>query len=149
MNSRFGQDMATGLLFAAIGVAAASIGWHYAMGTPQKPGTGVLPMILSCCLIVTGIIVCARAMLRGDAAIGDIAWRPLVMTTLATVAFGLLIDRIGLIPTMAVSLTMCAAGISETRWGEYATFLSIMIGLGWFTFIWLLGMPIPSFAFPL
>lgn len=147
MSSKFGQDMVTGLMFAAVGAAALWIGKDYNMGTPQQPGTGVLPAILSGCLIVTGAILILRSLLRGDTRIESSAWGPVSWVTLATIAFGLLIDRVGFIPTTIVSLTICAFGSMETRWPEFAKFLAIMIVTGWATFIWLLGMPIPSFAF--
>ena len=54
MRIKSGQDFATGLLFIAVGVAAFWIGADYPMGTPQRPGTGVLPRILAWCLIGTG-----------------------------------------------------------------------------------------------
>ncbi len=147
MSTKFGQDTVTGLMFAAVGAAALWIGKDYNMGTPQQPGTGVLPAILSGCLIVTGTILIVRSLLTGDTRIESGVWGPLFWVTLATVAFGLLIDRVGFIPTTIVSLTICALGSAETRWREYTVFLAIMIATGWATFIWLLGMPIPAFAF--
>ena len=51
------QDFATGLLFVAVGIAALWIGADYPMGTPQRPGTGVLPRILAWCLIGTGALL--------------------------------------------------------------------------------------------
>ena len=54
MRIKGGQDFATGLLFIAVGLAALWIGADYTMGTAQRPGTGVLPRILSWCLIGTG-----------------------------------------------------------------------------------------------
>ena len=46
MRIKLGQDMATGLLFAVIGIGALIIGWDYPMGLWTRPGTGVLPAIL-------------------------------------------------------------------------------------------------------
>lgn len=146
MIARLGKEAAAGLLFAAIGVGALWIGWGYPLGTAQKPGTGVLPAILSWALIVMGSIIAGKAVLTGDVPIGNIAWRALLAVTIATVAFGLLVDRVGLVPAMLISLTVCALGTPETRWPEYAVFLAIMILLSWATFVWLLGMPIPVFA---
>lgn len=147
MRVRIGQDAMTGLLFAAIGIAGLWIGWNYPMGTPQKPGTGVLPAMLCAILIVVGCFITLRAFLRGDAAITGIDWRATSLLTLSTVAFGLLIDHLGLALTMIISLTICALGVPDTRWREYAIFLAFMIAVGWFTFIWLLGMPIAFFDF--
>ena len=50
------------------------------------------------------------------------AWRPVIMITLATVAFALLVDRFGLVVAMLVSMTLAALGTPETRWREYAIF---------------------------
>lgn len=145
MRVKFGQDIATAVLFIVIGTGALWIGADYPMGTSQRPGTGVLPLILAWCLIVTGGILGIKALLSGDVDMGHWSWRPLFFVTLAVVTFGMCIDGLGLILTMILSLSLCAAGSTETRWWpEFAGFLVIMVAIGWGTFIWLLGMPIPT-----
>ena len=143
MQVRTGQDFAAGILFALVGLGALWIGADYAMGTPQRPGTGVLPRILAWCLVGTGGLLVIKALLSGDSPIGSWAWRPLIAVTLAVIAFGMLIDSAGLVIAMIVALTLCAAGTPETRWLEYGVFLLIMLAIGVGTFVWLLGMPIP------
>ena len=71
------------------------------------------------------------------------AWRPIIMITLATIAFALLIDRFGLVAAMLVSMTLTALGTPETRWREYALFAVLMIVIAIAMFIKGLGMPIP------
>ena len=71
------------------------------------------------------------------------AWRPLLAVTAATVAFGSLIDELGLVLTMVIALSLCALGTLESKWYEFSVFLAVMIAGGVGTFIWLLGMPIP------
>lgn len=143
MRVRTGQDFAAGTMFALVGLGALWIGADYPMGTAQRPGTGVLPAILSGCLVVTGGFLIVKALLMGDEPMGHWAWRPLIAVTLAVIAFGILVDDLGLLVAMAVSLTLCAAGTPETRWLEYLIFLGVMIAIGWGMFVWLLGMPIP------
>ena len=41
MRIRSSQDLATGLLFLAVGLGAYWIGADYNMGTAQRPGTGL------------------------------------------------------------------------------------------------------------
>jgi Tripartite tricarboxylate transporter TctB family len=139
------QDFATGILFVVIGALALWIGWDYPRGTAQRPGTGVLPAILSWCMIGTGGLL----IIKGAVATGDLmerwAWRPLVAVTSATVLFGLLIDDMGLFVTMIVTMSLCAVGTAETRWFEFAIFLLIIMAGAWAMFIWMLGMPIPVF----
>ncbi len=144
MRVKFGQDMASGLLFIIIGLGAVWIGADYPMGTRQRPGTGVLPIILAWCLVGSGAILLVKGLLAGDVSIGDWSWRPLLFVTLAVIAFGLCIDSLGLIITMIISLTLCAMGTPETRWPEFGVFLLVMLAIGFGTFIWLLGMPIAT-----
>ena len=143
MQARTGQDFAAGVMFALIGLGALYIGADYAMGTPQRPGTGVLPRILAWCLIGTGGLLIIKALISGDSRVGSWAWRPLICVTLATISFGMLVDSAGLVVAMAVSLWLCALGTAETRWIEFLVFLAIMIAIGVGLFVWLLGMPIP------
>ena len=143
MRIKSGQDLLTGLLFIVVGAGALWIGADYPMGTAQRPGTGVLPYILSWCLIGTGALLWLKSVLVEGPPLTGWAWRPIIMITLATIAFALLIDRSGLVVTMLVSMTLAALGTPETRWREYAMFAVIMIVIAVAMFIKGLGMPIP------
>jgi Tripartite tricarboxylate transporter TctB family len=143
MRIKNGQDFATGLLFIAVGLAALWIGADYHMGTAQRPGTGVLPRILSWCLVGTGGLLWLKAVLTEGPGLTNWAWRPIIMISLATVAFALLIDRFGLVVTMIVSMTLAALGTPETRWREYTAFALIMVVIAVGMFIYGLRMPIP------
>ncbi|MGE0766732.1 MAG: hypothetical protein AB7L90_09735 [Hyphomicrobiaceae bacterium] len=87
--------------------------------------------------VLVGFIAVMEILIPGT------AWRQLAAVTLATVAFGMTVDELGLVVAMVLSLTICALGTAETQWREYIVFLAIMLALGVGTFIWLLGMPIP------
>jgi hypothetical protein len=136
------QDLATGILFFVVGLAAYWIGADYAMGTPQRPGTGVLPRILAWCLMGTGGLLVIKSIYVPGATLSGWAWRPVIAVTAATVVFGFMIDDYGLVISMVVSMTICALGARDTRWSEFAAFTLIMISASWAMFIWLLGMPI-------
>jgi putative tricarboxylic transport membrane protein len=142
MRVKSGQDLATGILFILVGAAALWIGADYPMGTAQRPGTGVLPYILSWCLIGTGGLLLIKAAYSVGVPITGWSWRPILAVTAGTVVFGLMIDDYGLVATMIVSMAICALGTHETRWFEFTVFTVIMIVSSWALFIWLLGMPI-------
>lgn len=142
MRIKWGQDLATGLMFLFVGVAALWIGADYPMGTPQRPGTGVLPRMLSWALVGTGVILGIKSVVSGDVEITSWAWRPLLWVTLGTVVFGLFIDEFGLVVSMILSMTLCALGTADTRWREFAIFSAIMIVSSYLMFVWLLGMPV-------
>lgn len=142
MHVKSSKDFATGLLFLAIGLGAYYIGASYSMGIPQRPGTGVLPRILAWCLIGSGALLCIQALITDGPKLDAWAWRPLIMITLATIAFALLVDNAGLVIAMIVSMTIAALGTHETRWREFAMFMVLMLAVGLGLFIYALGMPI-------
>jgi|SRR5436190_22847937 hypothetical protein len=142
MRIKGSQDLATAILFVAVGLSAFFIGADYPMGTPQRLGTGVLPRILAWCLMGTGILLLIKAILAEGASLTGWAWRPMVMVTLAVAAFALLVDRAGLMVAMLVSMTLVALGTPETRWREFAAFSVLMLFVGAGVFVWGLGMPI-------
>jgi hypothetical protein len=142
MRIKSSQDLATAILFIAVGLGAFFIGAGYPMGAPQRLGTGVLPRILAWCLMGTGALLLIKAILAEGAALTGWAWRPMIMVPLAVAAFALLVDRAGLIIAMLVSMTLVALGTPETRWREFAAFAVLMLLVGAGAFIWGLGMPI-------
>jgi len=142
MRIKGSQDLATAILFVAVGLSAFFIGADYPMGTPQRLGTGVLPRILAWCLMGTGILLLIKAILAEGASLTGWAWRPMVMVTLAVAAFALLVDRAGLMVAMLVSMTLVALGTPETRWREFAAFSVLILVVGACVFVWGLGMPI-------
>ena len=145
MRVRSSRDFATGLLFVLIGAGAWWVGRDYNMGIPQRPGTGVLPRILAYCLMASGLMLWIKCVVTDGPPIGEWAWRPLIMITVATVAFALLIDRAGLVVAMIASMTLAALGTHETRWREFALFSLLMLVIGLGVFIYGLGMPIKVF----
>jgi hypothetical protein len=142
MRIKSSKDFATGVLFVAIGLGAYYIGSTYNMGTAQRPGTGVLPRILAWCLIGSGLLLSIQSMLQDGPKLDAWAWRPLIMITVATIAFAFLIDSAGLVVAMIVSMTLAALGTHETRWLEFAGFTVLMLAIGLGIFIYGLGMPI-------
>ena len=144
MRLKSGSDLATGLMFLLVGLAGLIIGWDYPMGTAQRPDTGVLPRILSWCLVFTGGLLSVKAFIYDGEKLDlpDWSWRPVIFIGLATVAFALLVDTTGLFVSMAVSMTLAAMGTDETRWDEYILFAFTMIFIGVAMFIVALGMPI-------
>lgn len=144
MRERGGQDLATAVLFIGLGVLALYVGASYPMGNARAPGTGVLPRIVAWGLVGIGTIIGAKALVGGGPSIKGVAWRPALMVLLAIVVFARLIDSLGLVVTMAISMTLVALGTPETRWREYLGFAVLLILVAWGMFIAALKMPIPT-----
>ena len=142
---RNGQDLLSGVMFAAVGAGALWIGRAYPMGTPMRLGSGVFPWLLSWGLIGIGAIIFAKGLLTDGPRLTGWAWRPVLLITLAAVSFALLIEPAGLVATMLVLMTLGALAGEEHRFKELAIFVPLMILLGIAIFIWGLGMPIKVF----
>jgi putative tricarboxylic transport membrane protein len=136
------QDFGAGLLFVAVGIGALWIAFDYPIGNSMRPGTGVLPKTLGWLLVGTGVILAIKALAIEGPRLTGWAWRPAIMISLATVSFAILIDRLGLMITMLISMTLAACGTPETRWIEYGLFAIFMVVLGISVFIYAIGMPI-------
>jgi hypothetical protein len=142
---RSGQDLLCGVMFAAVGAGALWIGRNYPMGTQVRLGSGVFPWLLGWGLVGIGAIVFVRGLLTDGPRLTGWAWRPVVLITLAAVAFALLIEPAGLVVTMLVVMTLGALAGEEHRWRELAVFFPAMIVMAIGVFIWGLGMPIKVF----
>jgi hypothetical protein len=142
---RSGQDLLCGALFAAVGAGALWIGRNYPMGTPARLGSGVFPWLLSWGLIGVGAIIFVKGLLTDGKRLEGWAWRPVLLITLAAVAFALLIEPAGLVATMLVVMALGALAGDGHTLRELSVFMAVMIVLALVIFIWGLGMPIRVF----
>ena len=134
----------TGCLYTAIGAVALFVAQDYRMGTLERMGPAFFPTALAALLIAIGIACMARAALRGGEVVTGIAWRPLVLITVATASFGFLLPLLGL-PLSLVA--MIAIGTVASRKfsldiGFVAAmlfFIACCIGL----FVYVLGVSMP------
>jgi|RhiMetdeSRZDD1v2_1073273.scaffolds.fasta_scaffold119021_3 putative tricarboxylic transport membrane protein len=142
MKVRITTDLLTGVLFVALGAFAIIYGSRYALGTASRMGAGYFPLLISCGLLLIGAFLVARALLGGGEALGAIGWRPLILVLAGVLAFGLLIDRLGLLA--AGVLLVLAARAADRGFGLFETAL-LAVGLSLAAaaiFIYGLGLPI-------
>jgi len=140
------QDFWAGLLFLVIGIGAAYLGRNYTFGTATKMGPGYLPTVLSWGLAGVGIILILRALVENGLRIEPSLYRPQFFILLAIVVFGLLIERVGLAPSVIVVACIASFASTETRWTETAI---LTVGLAVFCsllFVKLLGQPLSIWA---
>lgn len=109
------SEILTALIFLAFGAVAAIIGWGYGFGTPAALGSGAMPVLAGGGLCILGVLqllrtnAAHRTGVRLLSAFPRSEMRPLLVILAAILAFGLLIDPLGLIPA-----------------------LTALVGIGWF-----------------
>ena len=142
MKVRVSTDLLTGVLFLALGGFAIVYGARYPLGTAARMGAGYFPLLISCGLLLMGAVLIVRALLGAGEALGAIGWRPLILVLAGVLAFGLLIERLGLLA--AGILLVLTARAAERGFGVLETvLLAVGLTLGAAAlFIYGLGLPI-------
>ena len=138
------QDLGAGAMFVLIGAAGLYFGQDLTVGSASRMGPGYFPTLLSYLIIVVGLVVGARGFTVDGPPIEPIHMRPLFAILAAILAFGLLIDRIGLALTTAL-LTIGAA--YARRHVDLKETLLLAIGLALFAvgvFVYALTQPLPA-----
>lgn len=143
------RDFLAGLLFLALGAGGFYVALSYPFGNVQQMGPGFFPRTLGVILAGFGVVTMVRGLRSGARVEGGWAWFPMVVLAAALVAFGWLMERVGLLPSLVVLTIASAYAGREFKLGEAVLLAIAMCALAWAIFIWGLGLPYPLFAFEL
>lgn len=138
------KDFWTGAIYIGVGGAALFIARDYGMGTASQMGPGYFPIVLSGLLLLFGAIAIVRSFAVESEAIGAFALKPAGLILGATMAFGFLLPRAGLLLALPVLILVSAAASAKFRFEWKA--LGAMAGLIAFcalVFVKGLGVPMP------
>ena len=143
MKVRLTTDLLTGLLFLAFGLFVIVYGSRYPLGTTARMGPGYYPLLASSGLALLGVILIGRSLVRGGGGeVSAINLRPLLLILLGTLAFGLLIERLGFLAASLALVVLTRFAERDIRLPETA---ALALGLTAFTtaiFWYALGMPL-------
>lgn len=143
MNS----ELLTALIFLFFGAVAVVVGWGYGLGDPSALGSGAMPVLAGGALVILGTAqllrtrAAHRAGERLASAFPRSELRPLLIILAAILAFGLLIDRVGLIPALTALIAISWFAEKGGRWRELALVLLAVVTLIVAIFYFGLGIP--------
>ena len=147
MRARRTTDLLTGLLFLTLGGFVLVYGARYPIGSAVRMGPGYFPRIISSGLVLLGLVLVVRSLLRGGEIIEGIALRPLVLVLLGTFAFGLLIERAGFWLASVVLVFASRLVERELRLVETAGLALVLTALITVIFRYGLGLPMQLLPF--
>jgi Tripartite tricarboxylate transporter TctB family len=140
------KDFWAGLMLIATGGAAILLARDYAFGTTTRMGPGYFPTLLGALLILFGLYLVVAG-LRDDTEEGKIepGWSPraLIVLPLSLVLFGVLMDRAGFIPALAVLIFGSAAAGTDFRPLEILLLTVALTAFSVVVFVWGIGLPYP------
>jgi len=143
---RSSKDFWAGVMLLGIGLFAAGIARSYPFGTTFRMGPGYFPSVLGGILILFGVVIMAKGLRRPEQIAGAWSLRALLVLPVALILFGLLIDRAGFVPALAVLVFGSAAAGPEFHWGEVLLLTAGLTLLSVAVFIWGLGLPYQLFT---
>jgi len=140
------KDFWSGVMLIAIGGTAALIARDYPFGTALRMGPGYFPTLLGIVLALFGLYFVFRSLRSSDIIEGNWSIRALIIVPAAFVLFGVLMDRAGFIPALAVLIAGSAAAGREFKLSEVALLTVVLIVFAVAVFIWALALPYPLIA---
>src|SRR5262245_15395001 len=144
LHIRNPRDFWAGAFYVALALAVFWFGSGLATGTSARMGPGSFPTVLGAILALLGLASIVRSFLRPGEAIEPIAWKPLTFILGATVLFGLLLDRVGVVIALAVLIVVSAMASQHSR--PNAASIAALVGIVVFcvlVFVKGLGVPMP------
>jgi hypothetical protein len=140
------KDFWSGVMLIAIGITAALIARDYPFGTALRMGPGYFPTVLGVVLALFGVYFVVRSLRSSEVIEGNWSIRALIIVPVAFVLFGVLMDRAGFIPALAVLIAGSAAAGREFKLSEVALLTVVLIVFAVAVFIWALALPYPLIA---
>ena len=137
------KDFWSGLIFLTVGGAFVELGRGYPVGTAMRMGPGYFPTVLGGLLVLIGIALIVRTLVRPGASVGRLAYGKVVLVTAASVLFALTLRRLGLGLSLVLLVMVSAYASQRFRW---STGLALAVGLAAgssIIFVWMLKLPIP------
>ena len=147
VKGRIGYDkLAAGIIFAGAGLAAAGMSAKLPLGDSIRLGPGVFPLVLGGLLTVMGFVHIVLGVHSGEyKPIGKLISKPVILIPLSAVAFGLTIDRFGLVPAVVVTTVLACSADRKPRVIDIVIMTVLLTGFSVGIFYYSLRMPFSLF----
>ncbi len=136
------KDFWTGVIYVLFGGLAFWIARDYGFGTASRMGPGYFPTVLGALLVLIGVISLVRSFIVPGEPLGDFAIKAGFLIILATVLFGFLINRAGLIIAL-LALVLVSAAASEKFRFEWMAILGLIVLIAFCALVFVMGLGVP------
>ncbi len=137
------RDFWSGLMFFLFGAVAVFVAREYPFGKALRMGPGYFPTLMGWILILFGIYIMGKGLRRSEKIQDNWSIRAMILLPIMIILFGVLMERAGFIPALALLAFGSAAASKEFHWGEVLLLTVVLTGLSLTVFIWGLGLPFP------
>jgi putative tricarboxylic transport membrane protein len=136
------NDFYSGLLLVAVAAVALLYIRTLAIGTVLEMGPGYFPLGLALVLLGMGLCLAVKGLLTSEKPVGAFHLRPLFFILLSFAAFGVLVERAGLILAILAQVTIAHFASVETKWRQSLVTGILLAAASAVIFVWLLKIPV-------
>jgi Tripartite tricarboxylate transporter TctB family len=141
-------DLVAGLLVVLLGASFLVGAFGFEIGTLRRMGPGFLPLALSIIAVALGLLTMLGALGR-ERPLPKVSWRPMLAVLASIGTFALLLEHLGLMPTLFATVVVASFGDPDLR-PLPTLILALLVCLGcWLIFLVGIDLPIPAFRSPL
>ena len=142
MRVRAPRDFWSGVMFCGFAAVAIFTARGYTLGTAGKMGPGYFPLLLAVLLAVLGATLIARSVVFSGASISRFHVLPLAVIAAAVCLFGVLIEPLGLVVSLAALTLISAWAGAQFRLAEALALAAALIVFSVGVFVYALGLPL-------
>jgi putative tricarboxylic transport membrane protein len=143
MRIRSPRDFWAGLLFVGIAALFIALASQHRFGDAHRMGPGYFPIMVGALLAILGAVVAGRALAFDGPPLPRFNPRPLLVTLVAVVLFGLALERLGLAAAIFVLVMVSAFADRDVRLLPSLALAVLLIAFSVTAFVWLLALPLP------
>lgn len=142
------KDLAGGAAVSIIGVFfLVTATRQLDIGSAFQMGPGYFPMMLGGILALLGVLQIIRSFGRSTSTFGTVPWRAIVLTCLGPIIFGLTIEGLGLVPSLALTVVAAALASDEVNIKRLTALTIAITVFCVLLFHFALSLSIPLFGF--
>lgn len=145
---KMSKDLLAGLIFIGFGLAFGYASLDYQIGTAFRMGPGYFPLVLSCIIILLGIVILLQPLMGGsdEPPSEGVPWRGLILIIAALVFFGFTVRGLGLMPSLFITSFMSASASRQTGFIGALLIAAFLTAVSLLVFVWGLGLPLRIFG---
>ena len=142
MRIRAPKDFWSGVMFCGFAVVAILAARGYSLGAAGKMGPGYFPLLLGGLLAALGGILIGRSLVLSGEPVPRFHLVPLAVIAVAICLFGVMIEPLGLVLSLAVLTLMSAFAGAQFRLLETVALAAALIIFSVGVFVYALGLPL-------
>jgi hypothetical protein len=142
MKIRAPKDFWSGVMFCGFAVVAILAARGYSLGTAGKMGPGYFPLLLGGLLAALEAMLIGRSLVLSGERVARFHVLPLAIIAAAICLFGVLIEPLGLVVSLAVVTVLSAWVGPQFRLLETVVLAAVLIVFSIGVFVYVLGLPL-------